>query len=185
MFWAQNDTWAEGTGRPNAPSMDGVTFTTYPQFVSTADRSLGAFMYFGGTGPITLTLNPVPELTADIAAGGLVGLRFEALVARMVFNSRSFPVAGQRPALTITVEGPCRADLTAGAIAGQPGYGTPNGVVNNDDFFYYLAEFAAGNAAVADLTTGAVPAQPGYGIPNGVINNDDFFFYLAIFAAGC
>jgi hypothetical protein len=79
----------------------------------------------------------------------------------------------------------CRPDLTTGAVQGQPGYGVPNGVLNNDDFFYYLAQFAAGNVAVADLTTGAVAGQPGYGVPNGVINNDDFFYYLAIFAAGC
>ena len=79
----------------------------------------------------------------------------------------------------------CRPDLTTGAIAGQPGYGVPNGVLNNDDFFYYLAQFAAGNVAVADLTTGAIPGQPGYGVPNGILNNDDFFYYLAIFAAGC
>ncbi|MEZ6234233.1 MAG: DUF4350 domain-containing protein [Phycisphaerales bacterium] len=80
---------------------------------------------------------------------------------------------------------PCEPDLTTGAIAGQPGYGVPNGVVSNDDFFYYLAQFASGNVAVADLTTGAIPGQPGYGVPNGVITNDDFFYYLAIFAAGC
>jgi hypothetical protein len=81
--------------------------------------------------------------------------------------------------------GGCAPDLTTGAIAGQPGYGVPNGVLNNDDFFYYLAQFAAGNLAVADLTTGAISGQPGYGVPNGVLNNDDFFYYLAIFAAGC
>jgi hypothetical protein len=79
----------------------------------------------------------------------------------------------------------CAPDLTSGAIAGQPGYGVPNGVLNNDDFFYYLAQFAAGNVAVADLTTGAIQGQPGYGVPNGIINNDDFFYYLGIFAAGC
>ena len=79
----------------------------------------------------------------------------------------------------------CRPDLTTGAVAGLPGYGVPNGVVNNDDFFYYLAQFAAGNLAVADLTAGAVPGAPGYGVPNGVLNNDDFFFYLTVFAAGC
>ena len=79
----------------------------------------------------------------------------------------------------------CRPDLTTGAIPGQPGYGVPNGTLNNDDFFYYLAQFAAGNVAVADLTTGAIPGQPGYGVPNGIVNNDDFFYYLAIFAAGC
>ena len=38
----------------------------------------------------------------------------------------------------------CAADLTTGAIPGQAGYGVPNGVVNNDDFFYYLTIFAAG-----------------------------------------
>jgi len=84
-----------------------------------------------------------------------------------------------------TSSGGCRPDLTTGAIAGQPGYGVPNGILNNDDFFYYLAQFAAGNLAVADLTTGAIVGQPGYGVPNGVLNNDDFFYYLAIFAAGC
>jgi hypothetical protein len=79
----------------------------------------------------------------------------------------------------------CIPDITHGAVAGAPGYGLPNCVVNNDDFFYYLSQYAAGNLAVADLTAGAIPGQPGYGVPNGVLNNDDFFYYLAAFAAGC
>jgi hypothetical protein len=85
----------------------------------------------------------------------------------------------------VVLEYTCRPDLTTGAVAGQPGYGVANGILNNDDFFYYLAQFAAGNLAVADLTTGAVPGQPGYGVPDGVLNNDDFFYYLSLFAAGC
>jgi hypothetical protein len=79
----------------------------------------------------------------------------------------------------------CEPDLTTTAVPGSAGYGVPNGVLNNDDFFYYLSQFAANNLAVADLTTTAVPGSAGYGVPNGVINNDDFFYYLAIFAAGC
>ena len=79
----------------------------------------------------------------------------------------------------------CPADLTVGAVAGTLGYGFSNGVLNNDDFFYYLTQFSAGNVAVADLTTGAVPGSAGYGVPNGVINNDDFFYYLTLFSAGC
>jgi hypothetical protein len=79
----------------------------------------------------------------------------------------------------------CRPDLTTTAVPGSPGYGVPNSLVNNDDFFFYLAQFAGGNVAVADLTTTAVPGSPGYGVPNGVLNNDDFFFYLSLFAAGC
>jgi len=86
---------------------------------------------------------------------------------------------------TTPVSTACRPDLTTTAIPGTPGYGVPNGVVNNDDFFYYLAQFAAGNVAVADMTTTAIPGSPGYGVPNGVVNNDDFFYYLQQFAAGC
>jgi len=86
-------------------------------------------------------------------------------------------------AATATVN--CRADLTSSAIPGTPGYGVPNGILNNDDFFYYLSQFAAGNLAVADMTTTAIPGSPGYGVPNGIINNDDFFYYLNIFANGC
>jgi len=103
------------------------------------------------------------------------GMRFAAGAA----NNAS------RMDFTFTAVTGCDPDLTTGAIAGQPGYGVPNGILNNDDFFYYLSQFAAGNLAVADLTTTAIPGSPGYGIPNGVLNNDDFFFYLSIFAAGC
>ena len=79
----------------------------------------------------------------------------------------------------------CRPDLTTTAVPGQPGYGTPNGVVNSDDFFYFLTQYAQANLAVCDLTTGAIPAQPGYGVPNGILNSDDFFYFLALFGAGC
>mgnify|MGYP001203513439 CR=1 FL=1 len=80
---------------------------------------------------------------------------------------------------------PCAPDITSGAIPGQPGYGVPNGVLSNDDFFAFLIEFTGGNLAIADLTSTAVVGAPGYGIPDGQINNDDFFYYLTIFSAGC
>ena len=79
----------------------------------------------------------------------------------------------------------CIPDLTTTAIPTEPGYGEPDGVLNNDDFFYFLTAFADGNTLVADLTTTAVPGQPGYGEPDGLITSDDFFYYLALFAAGC
>ncbi len=80
---------------------------------------------------------------------------------------------------------PCKPDLTTTALPGTPGYGQPNGTLNNDDFFFYLAAFASGNLSIADLTTTAIPGSPGFGIPNGQITNDDFFYYLTLFAAGC
>ena len=84
-----------------------------------------------------------------------------------------------------TVTPTCAPDITTTAIPGSPGYLVPNGILNNDDFFAFLTEFAGGNLAVADVTTTAIPNSPGYGVPNGVITNDDFFYYLTIFAAGC
>jgi hypothetical protein len=78
----------------------------------------------------------------------------------------------------------CIPDLTTTANPFQPGFGVPNGILNNEDFFYYLILFSAGNPQ-ADMTTSAVPGTPGYGAPNGVINNDDFFYYLTLFAGGC
>jgi len=121
------------------------------------------------------------------------GRRFNAVEALRWMDPADGPGGANNAAVTQSdvdaiaalVGSSCKPDLTAGAVPGQPGYGVPDGVLNNDDFFYYLAQFAAGNAAVADMTTGAVPGQPGYGVPNGTINNDDFFYYLAVFAAGC
>jgi hypothetical protein len=108
---------------------------------------------------------------------------------RQRFFSPTFAPTGNNVDMSFVLfelpEPSCEPDLTTGAIAGQPGYGVPIGVLNNDVFFYYLSQFAAGNLAVADLTTGAIAGQPGYGVPNGVLNNDDFFYYLSIFAAGC
>ena len=111
--------------------------------------------------------NPVEFDTLDIYANNSTAVFYDDMSLQ--------PVGG--PA--------CRPDLTTTAVPGSAGYGVPNGVLNNDDFFYYLAQFAAGNLAVADMTTTAVPGSAGYGVPNGVINNDDFFFYLSIFAEGC
>lgn len=68
---------------------------------------------------------------------------------------------------TIRIEPLCPPDLTTTALSTEPGYGVPNGTLNNDDFFYYLLQFAAGNAAVADLTTTALTTAAGYGVPNG------------------
>jgi len=108
-------------------------------------------------------------------------------VARLVVSTAA-PTAGDTVNVVLAPPAAppaCIPDLTTGAIPGQSGYGVPNGTLNNDDFFYYLAEFAAGNIARCDLTSGAVAGQPGYGVPNGVLNNEDFFYYLTVFSAGC
>jgi len=68
----------------------------------------------------------------------------------------------------------CPADLT-----GAGGGGTPDGVADANDFFFYLDLFADGDLD-ADLTG---PGQDGN--PDGALDSDDFFFYLNLFAQGC
>jgi hypothetical protein len=116
------------------------------------------------------TLSPRNTALPAVQAGGAEFITFAGL---------------EQPSAAFVFEPKCRADMTSGAIPGATGYGMADGNLNNDDFFYFLAQFAAGNAARADLTTGAIAGQPGYGVPDGVITNDDFFFYLALFAQGC
>jgi len=67
---------------------------------------------------------------------------------------------------------PCPADLTGGPDGG------PDGVLDANDFFFYLGLFADGDPA-ADLT-----GAPDGG-PDGIIDANDFFQYLSLFAAGC
>lgn len=87
----------------------------------------------------------------------------------------------------------CRVDLTSGAIPGAPGYGVPNGIVNNDDFFYYVNAYAtrlgcAGSVycpSPPDMTSVWPPGSSGYGQLDGVLTLDDFYYYLSLFATGC
>ncbi len=121
-----------------------------------------------------------------VVSNGIYGIRLADPIQFQCFDlyaSNSTSVFYDDMSLTKVVN--CIPDLTTTAIPGSPGYGVPNGIVNNDDFFYFLSQFAAGNLAVADLTTTAIPGSPGYGVPNGVLNNDDFFYFLSQFAAGC
>ncbi len=75
--------------------------------------------------------------------------------------------------VVIVVMNTCPADLTGSANVDDPEYGLVDGVVDADDFFYFLDRFVAGDLEVADITG------------NGVIDADDFFAFLDLFVLGC
>ena len=87
--------------------------------------------------------------------------------------------------IVVSLATACPADLTTSADPNNPGFGIPDGVLDANDFFYYLNRFAAGDLAAADLTGSINPNDPGFGVPDGVLDANDFFFYLGLFAAGC
>jgi hypothetical protein len=184
-------------GVPTAPAALGAggafTLTGFPTRATGSGTAVGTGLLFSSFGTQSFNLADF-GLIPGTATGTAVVNGGVLTINGTLSGSQTQTMSGIEVTVTLsatlrsagTVPPPaCRADLTAGAVPGQAGYGVPNGVLNNDDFFYYLAQFAAGNLAVADLTAGAIPGQPGYGAPNGVLNNEDFFYYLAIFAAGC
>ncbi len=67
----------------------------------------------------------------------------------------------------------CFADFTGSTDPEDPAYGRPDGVVDAEDFFYFLQMFAAQNRVIADLNG------------DGVVDADDFFLFLDLFKQGC
>ncbi len=166
--------------------------------------------YWQGKAALALLAGPVTHASSDdppflIAHGtadntvwpehsdnlheALLAAGAESTIRRVVGAGHGLPPTEVQPVIEFFIErlgqNPCPGDLTLFAIPGQAGYGAPDGALNNDDFFYYIREFAFNNRLVCDMTGSAVPGTPGYGIANGVLNNDDFFFYLTLFGAGC
>jgi hypothetical protein len=104
ISWMQNDSWVEGTGTPNAPSLTGISFSTISNFVSAGDESLGTFSYNGATnGAASYSLNLASGLTADALSGSLASFRFFAADSSVsyLFDSQNFQQASGRPILTI------------------------------------------------------------------------------------
>ena len=103
VFWQQNDNYLEGTGSPNSPTADGVTFTSLAALHSGADELLGTFSYNGATsGNFTYTLLLPPGFTNDVMTGGDVSLRLAAVDANIAFLFGSRTMSSNGPLLTIT-----------------------------------------------------------------------------------
>jgi hypothetical protein len=107
VTWMQNDGWTEGSGTPNAPTTDGITYDTLQNTYLTpaADETLGTFSYNGAnTGTFSYTLDTPSGFLADLLAGNLVSLDLAAADSEIsyFFSSRTFGTAANRPLLTIT-----------------------------------------------------------------------------------
>ncbi|MFG0327816.1 MAG: S8 family serine peptidase [Phycisphaerales bacterium JB037] len=79
----------------------------------------------------------------------------------------------------------CPADWTGTSDPNEPGYGTPDGDADADDFFFYLDAFTTQTLGVCDLTGSSDPNEPSFGTPDGDCDADDFFRYLDLFVTGC
>ncbi len=162
VSWLADDSWTEGTGNPNNPQTDGVTWNDLAALV-VSPQPLGTFT-FGGVFPQTTqyTLIPSTGFLADLTAGALATLHFTAVDddMSMVFNARSFGTATSRPALIITATRPVpgiaqdATDITSDSAVL---HGLANAGGGNLDLFFEYGEnetFGSTVAAVPGSVTG-------------------------------
>ena len=102
-----SNSWTEGTGNPNTPSLTGVNWSNMSSLLSGA-QSLGAFNVTnvgdGVTASYSLSSNST--LLNDVFTGGQASFALTAdpsdSTMSALFNSRNFGTASRRPALIIT-----------------------------------------------------------------------------------
>ena len=103
--WLADDNWVEGTGRPNAPTIDGVTYNSLPDLLTGAHEILCTNIYLPPGDNVHLTW-PLPlktNLVNDIAGGNAVTFRFYAVDNQIsyLFNSHNFG-NGNEPLIHVT-----------------------------------------------------------------------------------
>jgi hypothetical protein len=113
-----NNSWTEGTGNPNKPTADGITFNTLQSTYinNTADQALGGFSFNGATsGAATYSLTLSSGIVADLLSGNDASLRLYAgdTSVSYLFNSRTGTAA---PELIINAI-PEPGSLSIGAMA--------------------------------------------------------------------
>jgi len=167
---------ASSAGEPHV-----LRFSIQPDPILGPGNSLQAFYRNDGGSLVLLDQFSADDFPSDAFTDIALELPQDAfhdeLAVRFTFNN--FLLVGTWFIDDVLVEpgtagNPCPPDLT-----GPGGDGTPDGTVDANDFFFYLALFADSDPR-ADLT-----GPGGDGTPDGTIDANDFFFYLNLFASGC
>lgn len=104
--WLSDNDWPEGTGTPNLPTTDGITYDSLPELTSGATAILCTNTYTPpGTNnvPITYQLPLNTNLVADVTTGGNATLLFYAADNQIgyLFNSREYG-RGNDPLMNVT-----------------------------------------------------------------------------------
>ena len=105
IAWLSNNDWAEGTGTPNLPTTDGVTFESLSDLLSVPTNVLCTNTYTppGNNVPITYTLPLNTNVVAEIESGGEATFLFYAADTNIayLFNSREYG-RGNQPLINVT-----------------------------------------------------------------------------------
>lgn len=103
--WLSTNGWPEGTGTPNLPTTDGVTYDSLPDLLSGGHEILGTNTYTppGDNVPVTYSLPLNTNLVAEITNGGDISLLFYAADNQIgyLFNSKTYG-RGNDPLIHVT-----------------------------------------------------------------------------------
>src|ERR1035437_4915120 len=131
--WIATNTWTEGTGKPNNPTADGITWNDESSLLnSNRDKSLGTFFNGGTNGVVRLSLGTSAGFVSNLSTGTPVSLFLTATTNSTIgftFHSRNFVDPTQFPFLEITAV-PI-SQITSLVIAGPDvkiSFTTTNGV---------------------------------------------------------
>jgi hypothetical protein len=171
--WIANTNWVEGTGKPNNPTTNGVTYAQESSILnSNLDKSLGTFFNGGTNGVVRLSLGMSSSFVSNLSTGNLVSLFMTATMNSSVgftFHSRDFVDPTQFPFLEITaIRLP---QITSLAIAGPDvkiSFTTTNGVsytveYNNDlvtGSWSTLTNNIAGTGGIVTITDSSAAELP-------------------------
>src|SRR5580704_11787738 len=103
--WIGTNTWAEGTGKPNAQTTDGVTYNDEPALLAYDLGSLGTFVNGGTDGEVRLSLAMPSNFVSSISTGSLISFFMTATTNSTVgftFHSRNYVDPTQFPFLEVT-----------------------------------------------------------------------------------
>ena len=104
--WIATNSWTEGSGKPNAPTTDGITWNDEPSLLkSNLDKSIGMFFNGGTNGVVRLPLGASNSFVSNLSTGSLVSLYLTATTNSTIgftFHSRNFVDPTQWPFLEIT-----------------------------------------------------------------------------------
>jgi hypothetical protein len=98
------DPWIEGTGAPNNPSANGITFSRLQTLLENgSELPLGTFMNSGQNGTTQFPLELSASFVEEIQAGGDINLYLSAVSPGIgfTFHARDFGTATARPHLVI------------------------------------------------------------------------------------
>ncbi len=164
--WLSTNDWVEGTGTPNLPTTEGVTYDSLPDLLSDPREILCTNTYTppGNNVPVTYTLPLNTNLVAEVAGGGDVTFLFYAADDQIgyLFNSYSYG-RGNEPLILVTAN-LMQPEMLAGYFTNASFHITGRGVVN----LQYQIQATANLATANWQTLGTVTADSA-----GAIQFDD------------